>query len=296
MSKILVTGGSGFIGGNLVERLKELGNEVKTMDFHSDDFKCDISDPDSWKKLKWDPEVIYHLAGQSYGRGGLIDPYKDLEWNARGTLNVCNFVRETESVKRVVYTSTMAVYGNGELSLESDVPNPLSNYGTTKLTGEHYIKQLSQHGKQYTIFRVYNTYGPGQDISHTMKGLVSAMTSQIVKGYEVNVTGDLERYRDLTYIDDCVDALLLGTSYFLTNETFNICSGRKTTVEELIYMIIKVSEKDPNEFNIKNTGSHDGDQFGNTGDNSKLIAMGWKPKFTLEEGLKLFYEYAENNI
>ena len=61
-------------------------------------------------------------------------------------------------------------------------------------------------------------------------------------------------------------------------------------------MIIKVSEKDPNEFNIKNTGSHDGDQFGNTGDNSKLIAMGWKPKFTLEEGLKLFYEYAENNI
>jgi len=295
--KVLVTGGSGFIGGNLVKRLNELGYIVRTMDFHSEDYPCDISYLDSFEPVyEWEPDIIYHLAGQSYGRGGLLDPYKDLNWNAKGTLNVCEFTKKLGTVHRIIYTSTMAVYGDEELSEEIDLPNPLSNYGTTKLTGEHYIKQLDQHGIGYTIFRLFNTYGPGQDLAHTMKGLVSAMLSQVLNGFTINVTGHLSRFRDLTYIDDCVDALIMGMEYDTHNETFNLCSGRKTTVDDLINMLIDISGKEHELFDIKNTGSHYGDQYGNTGNNKKLTTVGWKPKVTLEEGLKKFYKYAEENV
>ena len=92
----------------------------------------------------------------------------------------------------------------------------------SKLAGEHYLKHLTQCDVDYTIFRLFNTYGPGQDIHHMMKGIVSALLSQIIAGHTVNVTGSLERYRDLTYVDDCVDALIMGMDDELSNNTYNI--------------------------------------------------------------------------
>jgi UDP-glucose 4-epimerase len=297
MSKtILVTGGEGFIGANLVKRLKEIGHNVITMDFKSEDYACDISDYNNFKYITEDIDVIYHLAGQSYGRGGLIEPHKDLDWNTKGTLNVCLFAKD-RNIKKIIYTSTMAVYGNADYSKEDDIPNPLSNYGCSKLNGENYLKQFSQnYDIDYTIFRLFNTYGPGQDIKHVMKGVVSVFLSQVIKGNLIESTGTLDRYRDLTYIDDCVDALVLGMNPKLKNNTYNVSNNKKTTMKELIEQIIEVSDKNIESFTIKNIGSHDGDQFGNTGDNSKLKSVGWKPKFSLKEGLKIFYKYAKEKI
>tara|TARA_B100000287_G_scaffold246842_2_gene232024 strand:- start:2573 stop:3469 length:897 start_codon:yes stop_codon:yes gene_type:complete len=297
MSKtILVTGGDGFIGGNLVKRLKTLGHDVITMDFKSEDYACDISDYDNFKYITEDVDVIYHLAGQSYGRGGLIDPHKDLDWNTKGTLNVCLFAKE-RNIKKIIYTSTMAVYGNADYSTESDKPNPLSNYGCSKLNGENYLKQFSyNYGIDYTIFRLFNIYGPGQDVKHSTKGVVSVFVSQVIKGNLIESTGKLDRYRDLTYIDDCVDALILGMNPKLTDNTYNISNRKKTTIKDLIEKIIKVSDRPRDSFVIKNIGGHDGDQYGSTGDNSKLKSVGWKPKFSLEKGLSLFYNYAKEKI
>ena len=297
MSKtILVTGGSGFIGGNLVKKLEELNHNVITIDFKSEDYPYDISDYDNFNHITEDIDVIYHLAGQSYGRGGLIEPHKDLDWNTKGTLNVCLFAKE-RSIKKVIYTSTMAVYGDGDLANESDVPNPLSNYGCSKLNGENYLKQFSHnYNIDYTIFRLFNTYGPGQDINHSMKGVVSVFLSQVIKGNHIESTGPLDRYRDLTYIDDCVDALILGMIEKLSNNTYNISNGVKTTIKELVNMIIQVSDKPDDLFKIINIGGHEGDQFGSTGDNSKLLFTGWKPKYSLNEGIKLFYKYAKEKI
>ena len=293
--KILVTGGSGFIGGNLVKELRRLGHYVVTMDFKSSDYPCDISDYNNFNPIDEKIDVIYHLAGQSYGRGGLIDPHKDLEWNAQGTLNVSLFAKERD-VRKVIYTSTMAVYGDGDWSKESDMPNPLSNYGVSKLTGEYYLKHLTQYDVDYTIFRLFNTYGPGQDIHHMMKGIVSALLSQVIDGHTINVTGSLSRYRDLTYVDDCVEALIMGMNDELSNNTYNICSKRKTTVMELIDIIIEASGQDKKWFAVKDIGGHDGDQFGNTGDNLKLVSVGWKPRIPLEDGIKLFYDHVRDNV
>jgi nucleoside-diphosphate-sugar epimerase len=129
-----------------------------------------------------------------------------------------------------------------------------------------------------------------------MKGVVSVFLSQVIKGNLIESTGTLDRYRDLTYIDDCVDALVLGMNPKLKKNTYNVSNNKKTTMKELIEQIIEVSDKNIESFTIKNIGSHDGDQFGNTGDNSKLKSVGWKPKFSLKEGLKIFYKYAKEKI
>ena len=129
-----------------------------------------------------------------------------------------------------------------------------------------------------------------------MKGIVSAMLSQVIAGHTINVTGSLDRYRDLTYVDDCVNALIMGMNDELSNNTYNICSKRKTTVKELIDVIIEASEQDRKWFTVEDIGGHDGDQFGNTGDNTKLKSLGWIPQINIDEGLKRFYEAAETEL
>jgi len=187
----------------------------------------------------------------------------------------------------------MAVYGNKEVSKEKDPLDPLSNYGVSKLTGEFYIKKS---GIDYTIFRLYNTYGKGQDLSNTSKGVVLAFTSQIVLGEtNIKVTGDLNRFRDIIYIDDVINALVLGIENVKTNnEIYNLSTNIKTTIKELINTIIQSSNKE--KIKVTNIGSLPGDQFGNTGDNTKLLSLGWKPKTNLKTGIKIFYNYVKNNI
>lgn len=294
---ILITGASGFIGQNLVDYfVKEGIHNIITLDLkpatHNTNHYClDISNFNNLSNIKEDIDIIYHLAAQSYGRGSILEPEKDVDWNAKGTLNICRLAK-LKNVKKIIYSSSMAVYGNKEISKEIDYPEPLSNYGVSKLTGEFYIKKSNI---DYTIFRLYNTYGRGQDLSNTSKGVVLAFTSQIVRGKtDIKVTGDLSRFRDIIYIDDVVNALKLGLNKNTNNEIYNLSTNIKTTIRELINAIIQSS--DNKEIKTTNIGSLLGDQFGNTGNNSKLLNLGWKPQTTLKEGIKIFYNYVKNNI
>ncbi len=296
MKNILVTGGSGFIGRNLIKKLNQLGYNTINCDLNINaDYRCDISKYNDLIKIKEDIDIIYHIAAQSYGYKSLVDPELDLDWNAKGTLNICRFAKE-KGIKKIIYTSTMAVYGEGDWLKETDNLNPLSNYAISKLYGETCIKQFSQFGIDYTIFRVFNTYGPGQNLNNKMQGVVAVFLSQILKGSQINVTGSLGRYRDLTYIDDNIDALLLGLSDKTSGEIYNICSQSKTTIKSIIENLIKISNKPFDYYNITNVGKHDGDQFGNTGTNLKLKQLGWEPKVRLEKGFKIFYNYAKNIV
>jgi len=294
--KILVTGGKGFIGSNLVKRLKNLGHYVKVVDIKpNEDYCFDISQYQNFTQINEHFDIIYHLAAQSGGYRSLIEHELDLDWNAKGTLNVCMFAK-SKKVKKIIYTSTMAVYGEGDWLKETDELKPLSNYGISKLYGETCLKQFSQFNIDYTIFRVFNTYGPGQNLTNGRQGVVAVFLSQLLKGSNIDVTGSLNRYRDLTYIDDNIDALILGLSDKTSKKIFNVCNQNKILIKDIIENLIKISNKPFNHFNITNIGKHDGDQFGNTGDNSKLKSIGWKPKVKLSKGLQLFYEYAKNII
>ena len=294
---ILITGASGFIGQNLVDYfIKEGIHNIITLDlkpstYNTNHYCLDISDFDNLSNIKEDIDIIYHLAAQSYGKGSLLEPEKDVDWNAKGTLNICRLAK-LKNVKKIIYSSSMAVYGNKEVSKEKDPLDPLSNYGVSKLTGEFYIKKS---GIDYTIFRLYNTYGKGQDLSNTSKGVVLAFTSQIVLGEtNIKVTGDLNRFRDIIYIDDVIEAFKLGLIDKTNNQIYNLSTNIKTTIKELIDIIIQSSNKQL--IKVTNTGSLPGDQFGNTGDNTKLLSLGWKPKVSLKKGIKIFYNYVKNNI
>ena len=294
--RILVTGGCGFIGNNLINKLKNQNHYVKTIDLKPEaDYSFDISNFKNFSQINESFDIIYHLGAQSYGHKSLVEPELDIDWNAKGTLNVCTYAK-LNNIKKIIYASTMAVYGEGDWLSEDNELNPLSNYGLSKLYGELCIKQFSQYNIDYTIFRIFNTYGPGQNLNNKMQGVVAVFLSQILKGQQINVTGSLDRYRDLTYIDDNTDALLLGLLDKTSRETYNICSQSKTTIKSIIENLIKISNKPSNYYNITNIGKHDGDQFGNTGTNLKLKQLGWESKVNLKKGLKIFYNYAKNII
>jgi|TARA_R110002153_G_scaffold263876_1_gene425436 UDP-glucose 4-epimerase len=297
MKNILVTGGSGFIGRNLIIKLKALGHNVINCDINAQypDYNYDISNYTELIKITDDIDLIYHLAAQSYGYKSLTNPELDLEWNAKGTLNICRFAKRRE-IKKIVYTSTMAVYGDGDWLTESDELNPLSNYAISKLYGETCVKQFSQFGIDYTIFRLFNTYGPGQNLTNGRQGVAAVFVQQVIRGNRIDVTGSLQRYRDLTYIDDTINALILGLSGKTSQETYNVCSKIKVTIEYLISKFIHYSGRSIGDFNVSNIGDVDGDQFGNTGDNTKLKTLGWSPKIDIDTGLSRLYKYANETI
>lgn len=293
---ILVTGASGFIGKNLVRELLKLNHKVITLDLKPRTgsgihYQIDITNFSDLLSIKEDIDIIYHLAAQSYGKGSLLDPEKDLDWNIKGTLSICRFA-EARSIKKIIYTSSMAVYGDKEVSYETDYPNPLSNYGVSKLAGEFYVKKSNT---PYSIFRLYNTYGPGQDLSNESKGVVSAFVTQVIRGENpIKVTGSLDRFRDVIYIDDVVNALILGLHCSTDNEIFNLSTNQKTTIKQLVDTIILASNK--SDIRVVDVGGLQGDQFGNTGDNTKLVSKGWYAKVSLDEGIQKFYKYCLDRL
>lgn len=289
---ILVTGANGLVGTNLVSKLKEMNHNVITVDLNlKADYVLDISS-DDLLQIEEPIDIIYHLAAQPYGRGSEIDPLLDLEYNIKGTLRIC-YLAEYKQVKHVVYTSTMAVYGNNDNANELSELNPLSNYASSKLSAEYYIKKFSQQcGFNYSILRLWNTYGPGQDLTNEYKGVVSAFANQIIKNNIVNVTGSLQRYRDIIYVDDVIDALILMLTIEYS-DTFNVSTGVKTTIEELIHSLIRANNKSIEEYQIIDIGGHPGDQFGCIGNSDKLKKLGWFPKTNLDTGIRKFLNYVK---
>ena len=287
--RILVTGGCGFIGKHLVTKLRELRHDVVSIDIKGEpDYVidiCNIEELDLLHGKKFD--TIYHLAAMSYGRGSEEQPQVDIQTNVQGTFNICTYAKN-HNIKRIIYTSTMAVYGNRDNAKEDDVLNPLSNYACSKLYGEFCIKRFREYNIDSVIFRLFNTYGPGSDLSNSNKGIVNAFISQL-NSDRINVTGSLERYRDLIYIDDVIQALVLPLTQNNMKGTFNVCSGQKTTIKNLIEEILKIANiSEPAQ--IENIGGHAGDPHGVYGNNTQLCRWGWTPQTPLLTGLDNCWE------
>ena len=301
---ILITGGAGFVGTHIALRLNTKENNIILVDFeeqytsfHKNNFKTygiDISNMEELSTIKEEIDIVYHCAALSGVK--VCNDSADLcvDWNIKGTLNICNFSR-TKQCSKLIYTSTMAVYGEGDNLIEDNILNPMSSYGISKLAGEYLVRTLSHDDIQYTIFRLFNTYGPGQDIEDITQGIVSVFLSQAISGKHIKVTGSLERYRDLIYVSDVIDAMeLVLTTNKLSCQTFNICNEKKTTIYELIDTILEVHDDQNDLFFVENIGSHPGDQHGVVGSNSFLKSKGWRPKISLKDGIRLFYDHSKN--
>jgi len=222
---VLITGGAGFIGSHLTDALLAKGYAVRVLDDLStgkrsnlpmDNPKVelvvgDVADAALVARAMQGCNAVAHLAAVASVQASVDDPVKTHQSNFIGTLNVCEAMR-LAGVKRVVYASSAAVYGNngeGE-SIDEDTPKaPLTPYASDKLAGEQYFDfYRRQHGLEPAIFRFFNIFGPRQDPSSPYSGVISIFSERASKGLPITVFGDGEQTRDFLYVGDLVDLLV----------------------------------------------------------------------------------------
>lgn len=296
--KILVTGGAGFIGGRLASRLISIGNNVVVIDdlssgsmanvpFGAEFIRANLSDPTSFGLLPHDIQVVFHLAGQVSGERSMSDPMNDLQRNSLATLQLMRWAKEAE-LSRFVFASSMGVYEDslGRPAREVDSTLPKSHYGLHKLACERYLSSDSQLGPLTTTLRLFNVYGPGQDLTDLTQGMVSIYLAQMLSGGPVLVKGPLNRIRDFVYIDDVVDAFVATLDEASSGMVFNVATSHPTTVGGLIQKLTTALQKEE-EMSISVIQRTPADIDSCFGDNTRIRdVLGWRPKVALEDGIR----------
>lgn len=286
MAKYLVTGGAGFIGAAIAKKLIKSGNTVYIIDNLQTGYEenipkmakfiCgDFSQDSVINQLNNEKfEAIFHIGGQSSGEISFEDPEYDLNTNTLSTLKLLQYCVQT-GCKRFIYASTMSVYGEyggKEQFSENDETKPKSFYAVGKLASEKYMDIFSkQFGIDFTSLRYFNVYGPGQNLDNMKQGMVSIYLKQFLddKYDVVEVKGDLNRFRDLIYIDDVVNATIGSLdNEKVSNQIINIGTGKKTTVGMILNLI---KEYTGSSKEIVITNGTPGDQFGIYADNRKFL-------------------------
>jgi UDP-glucose 4-epimerase len=297
--RVLITGGAGFIGSALAHRLTEAGEEVVIIDDLSTGKRTNVPDGAAFifgdladpATLSLIPDGAYdavvHLAAQSSGAISQKYPYADLQANVGSTVLLSRWCVE-RSVPTFLFASSMTVYGQASAeSLNEDTPlRPISYYGVSKLASENYLRLAAHEGLGVTCFRFFNVYGRGQNIANLHQGMVSIYLAYLLDGVPVLVTGSLDRFRDFVHVADVVDVLMgaLAKSPAGFN-VFNIGTGTKTTVRELLALLIGAM-KLPTDHPIDERAGSPGDVFGSVADIGRARKLlGWQPRVRLDDGL-----------
>ena len=300
--KVVITGGCGFIGSNLAHELVD-ENEVVVIDdlstgrlenngdlLDNENYrfvKGSITDLDLLKQIFDGARYVFHQAAIPSVPRSIKDPAKTNEVNISGTLNVL-IAAADNNVTKVVYASSSSVYGDTPVlpKEESMVPNPLSPYAVSKLTGEYYCKVVTEiYGLKTTSLRYFNVYGPRQDPSSEYAAVIPKFITKALDRESPIIYGDGEQTRDFTFVKDVVSANILAAK---SSETgiFNIGGGKRVSINELAETIIKASGTgtDPG---LTHVEPRDGDVKHSLADISRAESIiGYKPSYTLDDGLK----------
>jgi UDP-glucose 4-epimerase len=255
---ILITGGAGFIGSHLTDALLAKGYSVRILDDLSTGktgnlpldnprvelIEGDVADAALVARAMSGCRAVAHLAAVASVQASVDDPVRTHQSNFIGTLNVCEAMRQA-GVKRVLFASSAAVYGNngeGE-SIDEDTPKaPLTPYASDKLASEYYFDfYRRQHGLEPAIFRFFNIFGPRQDPSSPYSGVISIFCERAQKGLPIAVFGDGEQTRDFMYVEDLVDVLVqsLETPQ-LEVGAVNVGLNQATTLKQLLEVLGEV--------------------------------------------------------
>jgi len=303
--KILVTGGAGFIGSNLVNRLVEEKAEVTVLD---DLFSGDIENIDLFEKIRFIKgsvteyklieklickiDLVFHLAARNI-IVSTRSPQLDFEVNARGVFNVL-LAAKNHGIERVIYASSTSIYGNPKyLPInEDDNINILNPYAASKLTGENYCFAFYETFKvPIVILRYSNVYGINQNPANPYSGVVSKFFDSAMKSDAPHIHGDGEQTRDFTFVEDVVEATLLAAiSPKAEGEVFNVGSGIETSVNQLARMILKLNGNNIVPIHIDR---RDIDNIRRRVLNIEKIrkTLRWIPATTLEKGLEKTFEW-----
>ena len=295
-TKILVTGGAGFIGSHLVDRLIQEGNEVVVVDNLSTGKRKNVNKKAQFYKMDIQskriervfrnerPLIVVHLAAQMSVRHSTDDPGFDAQVNILGTINVLEHAVR-QGVRKVTFASSGGVvYGEQEIfpASESHRTEPLSPYGISKLAGEKYLAYYANAtGLRYVALRFANVYGPRQD-SEGEAGVVAIFSKQMLDGGQPIVNGTGKQTRDFIYVDDVVEAILVTLGEDVQG-IFNVGTGQETTINECYGIIKSLTKCQCKELY---GAAKKGEQFRSVLDVTKLREVfGWDPQVTLQEGL-----------
>lgn len=300
---ILVTGGAGFVGSHIVDRLSP-ENNVTVLDNLSTGLlsnleksqdritliKGDILDKELVSDVVSRVEYIFHLAANVGNIKSIEDPYLDMDVNIRGILNMLEACRNS-NIKRFVYSSSGAIFGEAKyLPIDEDHPlNPESPYGVSKLTAEKYCFAFYKvHGIPTTSVRYFNIYGPRQGSSE-YANVISIFTSRIREGKPITVFGDGKQTRDFVFVQDVVTAnILAATQPAATGEIFNIGTGVANSILELIQVLNEISNRENTVIYAESRAGEVKHSRANI-DKARRV-MGYNPKTSFKEGLSLMWQ------
>jgi nucleoside-diphosphate-sugar epimerase len=300
---VLVTGGLGFIGSNLVLALARAGAKVRIVDHswpRSDDplgeggrvefTKADIRDLAAIRDAVRGCSVVFNLAGRSGSLSSNSSPFDDLDINARGQLTLLEAVRESAPDAKVVFASSRLVYAPGQPTpvSESAPTRPISIYGIHKLAGEHYhLLYERMYGIRTTVLRITNPYGPHQRPEQSRYGIVNWFIQQALRGHELKVYGDGRQLRDYVHIDDVVRALIAsGEEGTVTGTILNVGSGIPVSFKEMAELIVECAQSG----SVRSVDWPQSAAKVETGDffaDIRLIeqSLGWQPIVQLKDGI-----------
>jgi UDP-glucose 4-epimerase len=305
--RVMITGGLGFIGWNLAERLARLGARVLVVDSlvpghggnlaHLESLRSrvrinvsDVRDENGLRVLVRNQSVIFNLAGQVSHIDSMRDPYTDLEVNCRAQLSLLEACRHNNPEARVIFAGTRQIYGRPDhLPVDEDHPvRPTDVNGVNKMAGEWYhILYNNVYGVRASSLRLTNTYGPGQLLRHNRQGFIGWFIRQVLDNEEITLFGDGEQLRDLTYVDDVVEAFLLaGSSAAADGQIFNL-GGEVISLRALVELLIEIAGQGsyrlvpfPPDKKAIDIGSFYAD------DSRIRTRLGWRWRVGLREGLR----------
>lgn len=310
----LVTGGGGFIGSNLVEYLLKYGaKKVRVLDNFSNGYKenltefnsnsafelfeGDIRDLETCKQAMEDIDFVSHQAALGSVPRSINDPATTNAVNITGFLNMMIALKESASVKRMVYAASSSTYGDSKAlpKVEDIIGNPLSPYAVTKYVNELYADVF---GKTYNTdvvgLRYFNVYGPKQSPNGAYAAVIPLFMQALQDNQAPKINGDGEQTRDFTFVDNAVQANIKGffASKEAANQVFNVACGERISVNTLWDNLKLAANKD-----IKAIygPARQGDVRDSLADISKAEKLlGYQPQFTVKDGLGLTWDYFKN--
>jgi UDP-glucose 4-epimerase len=317
-SKVLISGGLGFIGSNLAIRLAGLGADVTVVDSLIPDYGgnlwnieqvrnsvrvniSDVRDEFSMQHLVKGLDFFFNLAGQTSHLDSMKNPFADLEINARAQLSILETCRKYNPSVKIVFASTRQVYGKPQyLPVDEKHPlNPVDINGINKLSGEWYhIIYHKVYNISSIILRLTNTFGPRMRIKDARQTFLGIWIRNLLEGKPVSIYGDGAQIRDYNFVDDVVDAILMAASTEnKPGAIFNLGGDNRMSLKETAEIMVKANGSGkvnfipfPDDLKLIDIG----DYFGEFEKIRK--ELGWSPKISFADGMKVTLDYFRENL
>jgi UDP-glucose 4-epimerase len=312
-TRVLITGGLGFIGSTLAHRLVDLGAQVTLVDslipIYGGNMRnvvgiedrvkiniADVRDQYSMDYLVQGQDFLFNLAGQTSHLDSMRDPYTDLEINCRAQLSILEACRKHNAGLKLVYASTRQIYGKPDYLPvdERHSLHPVDVNGINKMAGEWYhILYNNVYGIRACALRLTNTYGPRMRVKDARQTFLGIWLKQLIDSEAIQVFGDGTQIRDFNYVDDVVDALLQSAAAHSANgQIFNLGSDETINLRDLAALMVDVN-RDGSYQIVPFPADRKAIDIGDYYADYRLIQgrLGWRPKVALREGLRRTLEF-----